>query len=227
MRVLLVEDEESLQKLIKLNLNLEQLEVVIADNGREALKLFENQRFDLIVLDIMLPEMDGFEVCERIRIIDDKVPILFLTAKDSSVDRVKGLKIGGDDYLVKPFNLEELLLRVGKLLKRNAKRDVPYSETVTFGQNEIDFETYMGVNFKGKAIKLTDKEVKLLKLFTGKPNEVISRQQIMEVAWGYDVYPSTRTIDNFVVNLRKYFELNPKQPKHFLSVRGVGYKFVR
>ena len=226
-RVLLVEDEEHLQESIKVNLELEGYEVVVADNGVTALKKFRDQRFNLVILDIMLPEMDGYEVCDQIRLENSDIPILFLTAKDSSQDIVKGLKKGADDYLTKPFNLEELMLRVKALVKRSLSMEERQEQlqTYKFGNNKVNFITYEAQG-KGGTITLTKKELKLLKLLIEKRNEVVSRQQILQYVWGYDVFPSTRTIDNFILSFRKYFEDDPKNPEFFHSVRGVGYKFV-
>lgn len=226
-RVLLVEDEEHLQESIKVNLELEGYEVVAVDNGVTALKKFRDQRFNLVILDIMLPEMDGYEVCDQIRLENSDIPILFLTAKDSSQDIVKGLKKGADDYLTKPFNLEELMLRVKALVKRSLSMEERQEQlqTYKFGNNKVNFITYEAQG-KGGTITLTKKELKLLKLLIEKRNEVVSRQQILQYVWGYDVFPSTRTIDNFILSFRKYFEDDPKNPEFFHSVRGVGYKFV-
>lgn len=224
-RILLVEDEENIREGIKLNLELEEFEVVATDNGKSALQLFRSQHFDLIILDVMLPEIDGFQICEQIRLENLDVPIMFLTAKDTSVDKVHGLKKGADDYLVKPFNLEELLLRIRNLLKRIQKSAGVTNEVVNFGGNEINFKTYNAQTPRGE-VQLTKKEAMLLKLLIDRKNEVVSRQQILQSVWGYDVYPSTRTIDNFILSFRKYFEEDPKTPKFFLSVRGVGYKFI-
>jgi len=224
-RILLVEDEENIREGIKLNLELEDFEVVATDNGKRALEYFRTQHFDLIVLDVMLPEVDGFQICEQIRLVNLDVPIMFLTAKDTSVDRVLGLKKGADDYLTKPFNLEELLLRIRNLLKRTKKDGDTGVEFVKFGGNEVNFKTYNAQTSRGE-VQLTKKEAMLLKLLIDRKNEVVSRQQILQAVWGYDVYPSTRTIDNFILSFRKYFEEDPKNPKFFLSVRGVGYKFI-
>ncbi len=224
-RILLVEDEENIREGIKLNLELEDFEVVATDNGKSALQLFRSQHFDLIILDVMLPEIDGFQICEQIRLENLDVPIMFLTAKDTSVDKVHGLKKGADDYLVKPFNLEELLLRIRNLLKRIQKSTGVSNEVVNFGDNEVNFKTYNAQTPRGE-VQLTKKEAMLLKLLIDRKNEVVSRQQILQSVWGYDVYPSTRTIDNFILSFRKYFEEDPKTPKFFLSVRGVGYKFI-
>lgn len=225
MRILLVEDEVNIRNVVKLNLEMEDYEVVTSDNGREALKFFHGQHFDLLVLDVMLPDLDGFQICEQVRLTNMDVPIIFLTAKDTPEDRIAGLKKGADDYLTKPFNLEELLLRVHNLLKRSSKTGEITPEIVNFGNNTINFLTYEADCKKGK-ITLTKKEALLLKLLIDRKNEVVSRQQILQSVWGYDVYPSTRTIDNFVLSFRKYFEDDQSNPVYFQSIRGVGYKFV-
>ncbi len=226
-RILLVEDEENLQEAIKMNLELEGYEVVAVGDGLSAIKTFKGQRFNLIVLDIMLPEVDGIHVCEKVRLEDADVPILFLTAKDTAQDKINGLKKGADDYMTKPFNLEEFLLRAGKLVQRSMKTETPTREIIeySFGDNEVNFSTYRAVCQKGE-VSLTNKESKLLKLLIERNNEVVSREQILQFVWGYDVYPSTRTIDNFILAFRKYFEKDPKKPEFFHSVRGVGYKFT-
>jgi two-component system, OmpR family, alkaline phosphatase synthesis response regulator PhoP len=228
-RILLVEDEQSLADTIKLNLEIEGYKVQVAGDGKKALKVFKQERFDLVVLDVMLPEMDGFTVCEAIRLENTEVPVLFLTAKNSSADRVTGLKMGADDYLTKPFNLEELLLRVQILLKRTMRTTenrIPALSTYGFDNFQINFTEMNVTTPDGQKINLTKKESALLKLLIERKNEVVSREHILETVWGYDIYPSTRTIDNFIVTFRKYFEIDPGNPKHFHSVRGVGYKFV-
>lgn len=224
MRILLVEDEENIREVVKLNLELEEYEVITSDNGKDALKKIEEQHFDLLILDVMLPDVDGFQICEQVRLSNMEVPIIFLTAKDTSLDRITGLKKGADDYLTKPFHLEELLLRVNNLIKRSSKSPENSPKIYTFGNNKINFITFEAETGNGR-FNLTKKEVKLLKLLIDRENEVVSRQQILQSVWGYDVYPSTRTIDNFILSFRKYFEENPREPKHFLSIRGVGYKF--
>lgn len=224
-RILLVEDEESIRDAVKLNLELENYEVVATGSGREAMQIVQEQRFDLLLLDVMLPEINGFEICEQVRLTDREVPILFLTAKDGAMDRVTGLKLGADDYLTKPFVLEELLLRVHNLVRRAHKGAEHAPEMVEFGGNRINFATFDAVGRHG-AFTLTKKEAMLLKLLIDRKNEVISRQHILSSVWGYDVYPSTRTIDNFILAFRKYFEEDPANPRFFLSIRGVGYKFV-
>ena len=225
MRILLVEDEENIQDVIKLNLEMDDYEVVAADNGKSALKYAKEQHFDLLILDVMLPEVDGFQICEQVRLTNREVPIMFLTAKDSAQDRISGLKKGADDYLTKPFNLEELLLRVNNLIKRTSKSPENTPDEYLFGENWANFATYEAKGNPG-LFTLTKKEAMLLKLLVDRKGEVVSRQQILQSVWGYDVYPSTRTIDNFILSFRKYFETDPKAPQYFLSVRGVGYKFV-
>ncbi len=227
-RVLLVEDEEHLLEAISMNLEMEGIEVETAVNGIEALKKKKEQHFNLIILDVMMPEMSGFEVCEKIRLIDMDTPILFLTAKDTHHDKVHGLKLGADDYLTKPFNLEELLLRTKVLIKHSLKgtREEVDNKTFSFGGNEVNFLTYHAKTFDGREISLTKRETALLKLLVDRKDTVVSRQQILNYVWGYDVFPSTRTIDNFILMFRKYFEKDVRNPVFFHSIRGVGYKFT-
>lgn len=224
MRILLVEDEENIRDLVKLNLELENFEVIATGNGRDALKLSAGQHFDLILLDVMLPEMDGFQICEQIRLSDLQTPIIFLTAKDGSNDRIQGLKYGADDYIVKPFVFEELLLRINNLLKRSARTPENTATVFSFGNNQINFITFEAIGNEGKFI-LTKKEAMLLKLLIDRKNQVVSRQQILQSVWGYDVYPSTRTIDNFILKFRRNFEEYTREPVHFHAIRGIGYKF--
>ncbi len=227
-RILLVEDEEHLQEAIKLNLELEGYKVVAVGNGIDAVKVFKQERFNLVVLDVMLPELDGFGVCEAIRLHNSSIPILFLSAKNTSEDKILGLKRGADDYMTKPFNLEEFLLRVHALVKRglSLEEKKEMNEVFRFEGNEVNFLTFEILGKDKKQIRLTKKEIALLKLLIERRNEVVSREQILETVWGYDIYPSTRTVDNFILAFRKYFEVDPKEPQYFFSVRGVGYKFV-
>jgi len=225
MRILLVEDEDQIRKLLKMNLELEGYEVVSVDNGRKAIDIIEGQHFDLMILDVMLPEVDGFQICQKVRLNNTKVGIIILSAKDTSQDRITGLKYGADDYLTKPFNLEELLLRVSNLLKRSSEESVNELEYYEFGDNKVNFITYEAEGHQGN-FRMTQKEVLLLKMLIERKNEVVSRKEILQNVWGYDVFPSTRTIDNFILNFRKYFEVDPRKPSYFHSVRGVGYKFI-
>lgn len=225
--ILLVEDEENLHEALKLNLELEGYEVSSAYDGPQALKAVQNEYFDLIILDVMLPELDGISVTENIRLSGNDIPVLILSAKNSSADRVLGLKKGADDYLTKPFNLEELLLRVNKLIHNSKKRSKDaVAEEYSFGRNKINFKALEGTNKQGKKIPLTKKEAMLLKLLIENKNEVVPREKILQAVWGYNVYPTTRTIDNFILNFRKYFEEDSRNPKYFHSVRSVGYKFT-
>jgi len=224
-RILLVEDEENIRDLLAMNLEMEDYEVVTVSEGNLVIPTFEQQHFDLILLDIMLPEMDGLHVCEQVRLRNIDIPIIFLTAKDTTKDKIAGLKKGADDYITKPFNLEELLLRVQILLKRSNKETAASTASFEFGGNKVNFKTFEAEGKTGE-FKLTKKEAMLLKLLIDKRGEVVSRQHILQSVWGYDVYPSTRTIDNFILSFRKYFEDNPKSPRFFHSVRGVGYKFM-
>ena len=226
--ILLAEDEENLHEALKLNLEMEGYTVTSAFDGNEALKAIGNEYFDLIIMDIMMPEVDGISVLETIRVNANEVPVLILSAKNSSADRVLGLKKGADDYLTKPFNLEELLLRVSKLIEKNQKIQVKESigDHYEFGQNNIDFKAQTAINFNQQTIELSKKEVMLLKLLIENKGEVVTREKILQVVWGYNVYPTTRTIDNFILNFRKYFEQDSRSPKHFHSVRGVGYKYT-
>lgn len=225
--ILLVEDEENLQEALKLNLELEGYEVRSSFDGASALKMIKQEYYDLIILDVMLPEIDGITVCETIRLQNTRMPILMLSAKNTSADRVIGLKKGADDYLTKPFNLEELLLRVQKLITKNEQLDSKsaLADVYEFGKNKIDFNALEGYNKKGEQIALTKKESMLLKLLIENKNEVVTREKILQTVWGYNVFPTTRTIDNFILNFRKYFEEDSKHPVYFHSVRGVGYKF--
>ncbi|WP_256011316.1 response regulator transcription factor [Desertivirga xinjiangensis] len=226
-RILLVEDEDHLLEAIKLNLELEGYKVTTATDGKKALKVFKEERFNLIILDVMLPEIDGFQVAETIRLENSEVPIMFLTAKNTNEDRVTGLRKGADDYLVKPFNLEELILRVNNLVKRGLSNDEKKElNTYKIGEKTIYFNSFELRNDDGSTTPLTKKETMLLKLLIERRNEAVSREQILETVWNYDVYPSTRTIDNFILTFRKYFEPDQKNPKYFHSIRGVGYKFT-
>ena len=226
--ILLVEDEEHLQEALKLNLEIEGYEVTNSSDGANALQQVQKEHFDLIILDVMLPEIDGITVCETIRLTNTEIPILILSAKSSSADRVLGLKKGADDYLTKPFNLEELLLRVDKLVKKSERLAVSQTipDVYTFGKNKIDFKAQECITKSGHKILLSKKEIMLLKLLIENKNEVVTREKILQAVWGYQVYPTTRTIDNFILSFRKYFEANSRNPKYFHSVRGVGYKFT-
>ena len=222
-KILLVEDEESLINVLELNLEMEGYQVVVARDGEQALTTFDDS-FQLVILDVMIPKISGFDVCESIRKQSD-VPIIITSAKGTSTDRITGLKLGADDYIVKPFNLEELLLRIGKLISRPKSKKSQLSEQYTFGDNEVNFRTYEIKGQTGDAV-LSKREMELLKLLIERKNEVVSRDEILDEVWGEENYPTSRTIDNYILNFRKYFEKDQRNPQYFKSLRGVGYKFV-
>jgi two-component system alkaline phosphatase synthesis response regulator PhoP len=224
--ILIVEDEENLHDTLKLNLEMEGYSVSSSYDGANALKQIQSAHFDLIILDIMLPSLDGFAITETVRLHNIETPILILSAKNTSANRVQGLKLGADDYLTKPFNLEELLLRVAKLIqKTNSTKQTAAMDEYSFAGHTLNFKLLEASNNKGVKITLTKKESMLLQLLIENKNTVVTRERILQSVWGYQVYPTTRTIDNFILNFRKYFEQDPKSPVHFVSIRGLGYKF--
>jgi two-component system alkaline phosphatase synthesis response regulator PhoP len=226
--ILLVEDEENIQDALKLNFEMEGYEVTSVYDGEAALKAVHDEYFDLIILDVMLPEIDGITVCENIRLTNTEIPILMLSAKNQSADRILGLKKGADDYVTKPFSLEELLIRVRILINKSKKISAkePVEEQYVFGKNQINFKSLECVTKTGEVVALTKKEAMLLKLLIENKNEVVTREKILQSVWGYNVYPTTRTVDNFILNFRKYFEEDSRNPKYFHSIRGIGYRFT-
>jgi len=226
--ILLVEDEPSIARGIVYNLEEEGFRVSHAVTGEEALLRAEEHTFALVVLDLMLPGMSGLEVCRRLRSQDPRLPILILTARSQEGDRVQGLAAGADDYLTKPFSLEEFLLRVKGMLRRSAwyRQEAPQQERYAFGTNVVDLQERSAVTGNG-TVDLTDLEVRMLRLFFRREGEVLSRTELLESVWGMAPDTETRTLDNFIVRLRKYFEPDPARPVHFLTVRGRGYRFVR
>lgn len=226
-KILVVEDERNLAEGISENLRLEGYSAEIAGDGATALERILGGEFSLVILDVMLPKMDGFTVCEEVRKRDRKTPILFLTAKGGINDRIRGLEAGGDDYLPKPFHLKELLLRVGTILRRwewYGGSETP-ADTLNFADNEIDFRTFEARAWNGRSHSLSHKEAMILKVLAERPDEVVPREDLLDRVWGYDVFPSTRTVEQFVVRLREKFEPEPDRPRHLHTVRGVGYRF--
>jgi len=224
-RILVVDDERHLADGIRENLQAEGYEATLAHDGAEGLRRAMQERFDLILLDVMMPKMDGLRTCEELRRSGLQTPVLFLTVKSDPEDRIRGLEAGGDDYLAKPFHLKELLLRVAAILRRTDW----YSQakhTLTFGGNRIDFQTYHARAWDGIEHALTHKEAMILKVLADHAGTIVPREDILDRVWGYEVFPSTRTIDNFIVRLRKRFERNAEAPAHFHTVRGVGYRFT-
>ena len=233
-RILIVEDDTHIAEGLKLNLMLQGYETAIAGSGTEGLQMWKDWNPDLIVLDIMLPALDGLSVLCHIRLKDERLPILILSAKGAPDDRIKGFSCGVDDYLAKPFNLAEFLLRVERLLTRSfwghdrstlsAPEDPAEVKQYAFGRNTIDFTTMTAETRQG-TIHLTEQEVRLLKIFIANRGKPLTRKTLLEVGWGYSGVTTTRTVDIFLVRLRKYFEEDPQNPIYFRSLRSVGYLF--
>ena len=224
-RILVVDDEEHLAAGIRENLQSEGYETEVAFDGEQGLARAHDGAFDLILLDVMMPKLDGLKVCEEIRAAGLQIPVLFLTVKGDPADRIRGLEAGGDDYLAKPFHLKELLLRVAAILRRSDWYNQS-TANLNFGGNEIDFQTYQARAWDGSDHALTHKEAMIMKVLAEQLGTIVPREDILDKVWGYEVYPSTRTIDNFIVRLRRRFERNPEAPEHFHTVRGVGYRFT-
>lgn len=226
--VLLVEDEATLAEVIADNLEAEGYRVEIAPDGKQGLEAWQALTPNLIVLDVMLPYVNGFDVCKAMRESGDTTPVLFLSAKGQADDRVTGLSVGGDDYLTKPFHLPEFLLRVGNMLKRQqwGSDTSNVVDTVSFGGNNVNFRTWVATLTGGRQELLGERELKIFKLLVERSNEVVSRDDILDEVWGEDAFPSSRTVDNFVLRLRKLFEPNPSEPTYIHTIWGVGYKFT-
>ena len=224
--ILLVEDEESLAVALEYNLEEEGYKIDWAKDGKEAVNFFDNNEYDLIILDIMLPYLNGFEVAEHIRSKDAQIPILILTARGEDGDRVKGLEVGADDYLTKPFHLQELLLRIKGMLKRKSwyKKSADLKPLVKFGDNEVNFENLSVKNASGE-FTLTVHEAMLLKYLIENRDKVISMGELLKEVWNLNSDMETRTVDIFISRLRKYFEEDPANPRYIKSVRGAGYMF--
>jgi len=229
--LLIVEDEEHLAIGMKYNFEAEGYDVTVAGDGPTALAVMADTAHpvDLVILDLMLPGMSGYAVCERIRESGNDVPILMLSARTLAEDRTRGFDVGTDQYLHKPFDLEELLSRVRNLLQRHQRRPLAghraSTYTFEFGRAKVNFDTFE-VMVDSQPVRLTALEIKLLRYFVEHEGVVVTRNELLEHVWGFTKSPTTRTVDNFVMNLRKYFERDPAEPEHFLSVRGAGYRFV-
>jgi DNA-binding response OmpR family regulator len=226
-RILIVEDEKHLAEALAHNLKFEGYDALVVGDAETALERVGTEDYDLLVLDVMLPGMSGFELCQRLREAGNRVPVLFLTARNTDTDRLAGLRHGGDDYMTKPFLLEELVLRIRGILRRQDWYQTPVAERgiFHFGDNEVNFRTFRAKGVHGD-IQLTEKECMLMKLLVERQGQVVSRELILERVWGYKYGSSSRTIDNFIVRLRRYFEPDPRRPKFIHSVRGVGYRFT-
>jgi two-component system alkaline phosphatase synthesis response regulator PhoP len=228
--VLVVEDDPHLAAGVVENLRAEGFSTHHVKDGQDALEWLQHEHCALIVLDVMLPRVDGFTVCRTLREHGNNTPVLFLTARGDPADRVRGLEAGGDDYLAKPFHLQEFLLRVRAILRRwewyRSASAGAANAVLRFGGNEVDFRAFRARSWNGVAQELTEKEAMILKVLAERPGEIVSREDLLERVWGYDVFPSTRTVDNFILRLRKRFEHDPANPRHFLTVWGVGYRFL-
>lgn len=230
-RILVVEDDPHIAEGLQLNLKMKGYKVNIAPDGTSGLQQWKEWRPDLIVLDIMLPGVDGLSVLRNIRLEDERLPVLILSAKADIDDKIQGLSFGVDDYLTKPFNLDEFLLRVERLLLRgdwssgNDQMPAVVPDTYVFGDNRIEFSTATAHCADGTTMHLTEQEVKLLKLFIANQGQPLSRSQLLKIGWSYSGRTNSRTVDNFMVRMRKYFEKNPKKPIYFKSLRSVGYLF--
>jgi DNA-binding response OmpR family regulator len=225
-KILLVEDEKSLAQGLEYNLILEDYVVDWAENGKIGLEMFNSSEYDLIILDIMLPYIDGFEVAKNVREADSQMPILMLTARASAKDKITGLEHGADDYITKPFNLDELLLRVKGMLKRKAwyKNVSKFIPVFSFGKNTLYFEKLM-CKRENEEILLTQREAMVMRYLIERKNEIVTRQELLENVWQINPEIETRTVDNFIARLRKYFEDDPANPVYIKSVRSAGYIF--
>ena len=225
-RILVVEDDAHLADGLKINLDLEGYEPVLAGSAEEGLEIWSNGGIELILLDVMLPGMDGFAFCRRVRNEGDRVPVLFLTARSAGQDRIRGLDEGGDDYITKPFDLAELLARIKSLFRRQdwfRGQEAPIM--LKIGKAEINLRAYRAVTDDGP-VDLKEKEVMILRLLCEHEGEPVDRETILDRVWGFGAYPTTRTVDNFILALRKIIEADPRKPNHILTVHGVGYRLV-
>jgi DNA-binding response OmpR family regulator len=224
-KILVVEDEPQMRMGLKDNLEFEGYEVLFAGDGQEALDILSDTSFDLIILDVMLPKVSGFDVLKKIRADGNNTPVIMLTAKGEEIDRVLGLELGADDYVTKPFSLRELLARVKAILRRNVSKGTAEQQQYNIGKLEVDFAAYSALS-NGQDIPMTHKEFEILKYFIQHRNETVSRDDLLHDVWGYEADITSRTVDNFILKLRQKIEHDSAHPKFLLTVHGVGYKFV-
>ena len=226
MRVLLIEDEPQMLLGLRDNLELEGYEVQTAADGDEGLQKAASFQPDLVILDVMLPRKNGFDVCRELRARSNATPVVMLTARNQETDKVLGLELGADDYVTKPFSITELLARVRAVLRRSAGRPAAgAADTYRIGDLEIDFRIHQARRGKQR-VEFTAREFELLRYFVTHIGQVVTREQILNEVWGYEEFPTTRTIDNFVAKLRQKIEKSPHAPEHILTIHGSGYKFV-
>ncbi len=222
--ILIVEDEPQMQIGLQDNLEFEGYEVDVAGDGRSGLEKILNNRYDLVLLDVMLPQMSGFDVCKKAREKGRKTPIIMLTAKGEEIDKVLGLELGADDYLTKPFSLRELLARIKAVLRRS-ENPSPASESLRIGRLEVDFKLFNAYQ-DDEPVPMTHREFELLKYLWQHQGEVLSRDRLLDDVWNYEESPTTRTVDNFIMRLRQKIETDPAHPRHILTAHGTGYRFV-
>jgi DNA-binding response OmpR family regulator len=222
-KILIIEDEESVLMALKIDLTMEGYQVSSAEDGLEGLSMAREQAYDLIILDIMLPEMNGFDVCKALRQSGDTTPVLMLTAKSQEIDKVVGLELGADDYVTKPFSPRELRARVHALLRRG-KQSQPEIDRYHFGEVDVDFKTFE-IEKGGKPVNLTALEFALLHFLIKNSDQVVSRNAILDNVWGDDVHVYPRTVDTHIAHLRKKIEADPENPSYIIGVRGIGYRF--
>lgn len=226
-RILVVEDDPSMQLGLKDNLEFEQFEVTVAGDGQLGLQYLLNETYDLVLLDVMMPRLSGFDVCKQARKSGVVTPIIFLTAKGEEIDKVLGLELGADDYITKPFSIRELVARVKAVLRRTQSSGGGSSEDyLTIGNLAVDFTHYEATHSTQGKVKMSHKEFEVLQYLYNHKNEIVSRYKLLEDVWGYDTQPTTRTVDNFILKLRQKIEENPNDPKFILTVHGAGYKMV-
>ena len=223
-RILVVEDDAAILRGLRDNLAAESYEVITAADGAEGYRLSQEKNPDLIILDLMLPKLSGYEICRKLRDQGSHVPILMLTARGDEADRILGLDLGADDYVSKPFSVRELLARVRALLRRSDPQKAPVDQ-LTFGDVVVDFPQFEARK-KGQPVEMTPKEFGVLRYLAARSGQVVQRQKLLEEVWGYENYPTTRTVDNHIASLRGKLEEDPAEPRHLLTVHGVGYKFV-
>lgn len=225
-KILIIEDEPDMLTGLRDNLEFDGYEVDIAHKGETGLNKISTGAYDLILLDIMLPDISGFDICRKIRGQGIKTPIVLLTAKGEEMDKVRGLELGADDYITKPFSLRELLARLKAVLRRTASNDdAGKNQTCTIGNLKVDFQSYEATT-GGKSIKMSTREIDVLQLLIEKKREVINRDEILSKVWGNDSYITSRTVDNFIHKLRQKIEDDPANPKHIITVHGIGYKLI-
>jgi two-component system response regulator VicR len=225
--ILIVDDEAAMREGLSDNLIFEGYKTDTASNGIEALEKINNNEYDLIVLDVMMPEMSGFDVCKKLRQENNQVPVILLTAKGEEIDRVLGLELGADDYITKPFSLRELIARIKAILRRSTAptQDTEENKYETIGLMKVDFGNYQAM-VNNEEVKISHREFEVLHFLYNKRQELVSRDDLLKNIWGYDEFPTTRTIDNFILRLRQKIEINPNEPKIILTVHGLGYKML-